>query len=98
MQLYGQMPEELVTKVWFFVSLFKDMYILSSFFAGFLASLTWMAALTKFELSTAYPFMSFSFLLVLLFSHFLLNESLGIYKVSGMMLIVLGIILIAKEL
>lgn len=41
-----------------------DPFILSSFCFGFVASLCWMAAMTKFELSYAYPFMGLTFVVV----------------------------------
>jgi len=63
----------------------------SSFAAAFLASLAWMAALTKFRLSYAYPFMSLSFLLVLLFSYLLFKEPLTISKLAGVILIIIGL-------
>lgn len=98
MNQYEGMPELLIDKVIYFVRLFKDVYILSSFAAAFIASLTWMAALTKFELSFAYPFMSLSFVMVLIASYFLLNEGLSMNKLVGVLLIVTGIVIISYDL
>jgi drug/metabolite transporter (DMT)-like permease len=58
-----------------------------------LAFLCWMAAITKFELSYAYPFMSLSFLLVLILSAILFHEPLTVSKVVGVGLVVAGIII-----
>ena len=60
--------------------------------AGFLAFLCWMAALTKFELSYAYPFMSSSFLLVLILSAVFFHEALTLPKVIGVALVMVGIV------
>ena len=60
---------------------------------GFFAFLCWMAAMTKFDLSYAYPFMSLSFLLVLVLSVALFHEPLTISKVVGVGFIVAGIII-----
>lgn len=57
-----------------------------------MAFLCWMAAMTKFELSYAYPFVSASFVLVLILSVVLLRETLTFPKVVGVALIVAGII------
>ena len=72
------------------LSLLIDPVVLSSFGAAFLASLAWMAALTRFELSYAYPFMSLSFVLVLVMSVAFLGETLTLSKVLGVVLIGIG--------
>ncbi len=92
---YGSFPLETTEKIKFLSILFLDPIILSGFFAAFLASLSWMAAMTKFELSYAYPFMSLNFVLVLLLSINLLNEPLTLYKIIGVGFIVLGTLVIA---
>ena len=50
-----------------------DPVIFSTFVAAFFASLAWMAAMTRFELSYAYPFTSLNFAAVLLLSAALLG-------------------------
>jgi drug/metabolite transporter (DMT)-like permease len=92
----GVIPTPLKEKFIFLFWAIFDPYIFSGFVAAFLASLTWMAALTKFELSQAYPFTSISFILVLAFSYFLLGESISTFKILGCFLIIAGLILIAK--
>jgi drug/metabolite transporter (DMT)-like permease len=92
----GEVPQPLKEKFLFLFWAVFDPYIFSGFVAAFLASLTWMAALTKFDLSQAYPFTSISFILVLLFSYFLLGEPLTFFKVAGCLLIMAGLILITK--
>ena len=72
------------------LGLLIDPVVLSSFGAAFLASLAWMAALTRFELSYAYPFMSLSFVLVLVMSVAFLGETLTLSKVLGVVLIGIG--------
>ena len=75
------------------VGLIFDPVILSSFVAAFFASLAWMAAMTKFELSYAYPFTSLNFVAVLVLSVWLLGESLTLSKAIGIGLIVLGTVI-----
>jgi multidrug transporter EmrE-like cation transporter len=92
----GGMPGPFLEKVFFLVSMFVNLWILSAFISAFLASMCWMAAMTKFDLSFAYPFMSFSFVLVLVLSGFFFHEPVNLFKVAGLGLIVLGIIVSAQ--
>ena len=94
----GLLPEAFLDKVLFLIKLLFDPWIFSGFFSAFIASFFWMAAMTKFEISYAYPFMSLAFVLVLLFSVLFLQEDLNIYKLIGMGLIILGIYITSKGL
>lgn len=91
--LAGSLPVDNIKKVLFLLQLFLNPWVISGFVSAFLASLAWMAAMTKFPLNYAYPFMSLSFVLVLLLSPLLLNEAITMYKLIGMSLIVMGIII-----
>jgi len=91
----GSLPVGFCDKIKFLISLLYDPAIFSGFTAAFLASLAWMAAMTKFELSHAYPFMSLNFVVVLLLSGWLLNETITTPKVLGVGLIVIGTVLAA---
>lgn len=92
----GAVPQPLKEKFIFLFWAVFDPYIFSGFVAAFLASLTWMAALTKFELSQAYPFTSMSFVVVLVASYFLLNEPITWVKLGGSILIVAGLVLMSR--
>jgi len=92
----GSLPLELADKIKFLLGLLLDPAILSGFAAAFLASLAWMAAMTKFELSHAYPFMSLNFVVVLVLSGWLLSEPMNIQKTVGVALIVLGTVVAAR--
>jgi drug/metabolite transporter (DMT)-like permease len=89
----GALPAVFSHKIFFLLSMIWDPWVLSSIVAGFFAFLCWMAAITEFELSYAYPFMSLSFLLVLALSAILFQEPLTVSKVVGVGLIVAGIII-----
>lgn len=63
-------------KLIFFLRLFSNPWVINAFVCAFFASLCWMAALAKFELSYAYHFISLSFIFVLIFSYiFLMSHS-----------------------
>lgn len=97
MGLKGAIPEgNLFTKIYFILTAYLDFWIISGFLAAFLASVSWAATLTKFELSYAYPFTSLSFVLVFFAGVFLFNEEFNWYKVVGLVFIVVGVIITAK--
>lgn len=83
-------------KMIFLVKLYLDPWILLGFFSGFLASIAWMAAMTKFEVSFAYPFMSLAFILVFILGIFLFNEIFTWGKLIGLALIIIGLIISVK--
>ncbi|MBV4396249.1 EamA family transporter [Advenella alkanexedens] len=92
----GEMPVASAAKLKFLIMAVFDPAIFSGFFAAFLASLAWMAAMTKFELSYAYPFMSLNFVIVLLLSAWLLHEPITMNKTIGMVLIVVGTVIASR--
>lgn len=96
MNLKGELPAELGDKLFFMAKLFIDPWLISGFAAAFVASLFWMAAMTKFELSFAYPFMSLSFLIVFVLSIFLFGEAFTWGKLIGLAMVVLGLIVSVK--
>ena len=95
---YGVLPELYTDKLIFLVKLLFDPYIFSGFAAAFIASFFWMATMTKFDVSYAYPFMSGAFVLVFLLSVLLFNEPITWQKVIGLCLIILGIIVTSRSL
>ena len=88
----GPFPYNLSDKFFFLARLALNPWVLSGFFAAFLASLTWIAAMTKLDLSHAYPFMSFNFVLVIILSGVFFHEAITTPKIIGLGLIILGII------
>lgn len=92
----GSLPVALSDKIPFLAKLIVNPWILTAIAAGFGALLCWLAAMTKFELSFAYPFMSLAFVLVLILSVLLFNEALTAPKVMGVLLIMAGIIVASR--
>ena len=90
MDQLGPLPPGIGGGLRYLFSVLIDPVVLSSFGSAFLAGLAWMAALTRFELSYAYPFMSLSFVLVLVISVTFLGETLTLNKVLGVALIGIG--------
>jgi len=94
----GILPNDSIDKIYFLFNLLLDPFIVSGFLSAFIASFFWMATMTKFELSYAYPFMSGAFVLVFLFSIIFLNEVITWQKVIGLLLIILGIIVSSRSM
>lgn len=91
------LPDSIVAKFLHLIKLIlTDPWIFSGLSAAFIASLFWMMAMTKFQISYAYPFMSSAFVIVLLISVPLFGETLNAAKLGGTALIVLGIIVLAR--
>jgi multidrug transporter EmrE-like cation transporter len=94
----GALPESTLDKVVFLSKLLLDPYIFSGFLSAFIASFFWMAAMTKFDISYAYPFMSSAFVLVFLLSVILFQEPVTWQKIVGLVLIVAGIVVTSRSM
>ena len=92
------LPNEFLDKIIFLFKLVFDPFIFSGFASAFIASFFWMAAMTKFELSYAYPFMSGAFVLVFILSVLFFNEVVTWQKILGLTFIVIGIIITSKSI
>ena len=88
----GNAADGLSGKLTFLLHILPNPWILSCFAAGFAVFSCWTLALTKFELSYAYPFMSLSFIFVPLISALLFKEPLTLANMIGIALIVSGVI------
>ena len=73
-----------------------DPLIFSGFISAFIASVFWMLAMTKFELTYAYPFMALSPALVFIIGIFVLGETFTFGKVLGLLVIMICIIITVK--
>jgi len=86
----------LVERIICYLKLLFDPFILSGFLSAFIASICWTMAMSKFEITKAYPFMSISPAIVFLLGVFFLKETFTIGKVIGLVLIILGAIATVK--
>lgn len=84
------------SKVLFLFSLLTNPWVISGVLATFLSGLSWLMAMSRFQLSYAFPFMSLNFVAMLLLSALLLNETLTITKLLGVALIVAGTFVVSR--
>lgn len=88
----GPLPEGMAAKALFLLRQAASPAVASGLGAAALAALSWMAAMTRFPLSVAYPFVALSFVLVPLLATVVLREPLNPWRLAGAALIVLGVI------
>lgn len=93
---YGILPIDIKEKVLFLCQILIDPFVISGLLSAFIASLFWMMAMTKFELSYAYPFMGLTYVIVFGLAVFLFGESFTVYKSIGIALIMAGIVVISR--
>ena len=61
-----------------------------------ISALIWLAVLSRASLSFAYPFVSLTYVLILLFDRFVLHQQVGLLRWAGVAFIVTGIVLVAQ--
>ena len=93
----GTMPAASGAKVLFLLHLLLNFWVISGLVSALIAALAWMAAMTKFNLSFAYPFMSLSFVIVLALSAWFFGEPLTVHKVAGMALVIVGLFISSRS-
>jgi drug/metabolite transporter (DMT)-like permease len=60
-------------------------------------TLFWLVALSRVDLSYAYPFVSFSYVVMLVASWLLLNEQISLLRIAGSAVVILGVLLISRS-
>jgi multidrug transporter EmrE-like cation transporter len=92
----GQAPADTVGKVSFIASLLMNPWVITGILATFLAGVSWMLAMTRFEIGYAYPFVSLNYVIILAASVLYFQESLSASKIVGTVLVVAGIVVISR--
>lgn len=87
----GPAPDAYGEKAFFLLRLIFSPWVISGLAAAFLASVFWLATLTRFPLSYAYPFVAFTFVLVVGGGGLLFGEAIRMPTIIGLALIVAGI-------
>lgn len=92
----GPLPEGAGDRLGYVGALLLNPWILSAIVATFLAGVSWMLAMTRFEISYAYPFVGLTYVLVLAGGVLLFQESMSLAKLAGSALVILGIVVVAR--
>lgn len=75
-----------------------NFHIISGLSCYAISILLWIYALSKVDVSVAYPMISIGFILNTIAAWYLFNEPLGFLKLIGIFFIILGVILISKSI
>lgn len=93
----GEIPNTVPTSLLFLAEALLNLKVILGFASAFIAALAWMAALSRLPLSFAYPFMSVSFILVLLIAWMILGEKVTLARWLGVGLIFLGVFFVSRS-
>lgn len=70
-------------------------YVFTGFALYFLSSLLYLQALSRLELSYAYPMIALSYVGVAVGAYFVFGEKLSALRIAGLAVIILGVLMVA---
>jgi len=73
------------------VHLIKEKFIILGIVLYILATLIWLVVLSQEEISFAYPLVAIGYIIVAIIGKVFFNENLSIFRVVGILLIVIGV-------
>ncbi len=79
------------------ISIFTQPWVIAGFLVYGVGAVIWILALSTNELSKAYPILSLSYVIVAVASFFLLGEGMPLYRVAGVLVIIVGVVFMSKS-
>lgn len=76
---------------------FTNVYVILGLLSYALAAVSWIIVLSRVDLSYAYPMLSLGYIVILLISIFFLNEVVTTMRITGTILIIVGVSLIFRS-
>lgn len=76
--------------------MFSNVYVDLGVIVYALSTIFWLSALSKKDLSYAYPFIAGTYIMVLLLSYFFLHEELGFNRLIGASIVIAGLFVIVR--
>ncbi len=92
----GKFSFNISTLVHQYARILLNPFVIAGLFAFFISMLIWLYVLSRMELSFAYPFVALNYVLILFGSYFLLKETITLYKMIGVVVIIIGVYLVAR--
>lgn len=92
----GTLPNQAALIPDFFYHSLTNLKVVTGLGMAFLAAMAWIGAVSKSDISFAYPFMSLTVVLVLLFSGLLFGEDVPINRWLGVIIVCLGLVVAAR--
>lgn len=89
--IHSGLPVDFIGKLIFIKTMLLKPWVLLAVMCTFLAGISWMMAMTKFEVSYAYLWVSLNFILVMFFGITWFQESISLLKIIGTCLVLLGL-------
>jgi multidrug transporter EmrE-like cation transporter len=81
----------------FFVTVIKQPFIMLGILLYGISAFFWIGALSKSELSFAYPFLSVAYILILFISWRLFGEAINMFRLIGVLLIIGGMFFLMRS-
>jgi len=76
---------------------FTNLYVLGGLAFFGVNAILWLVVLSREKLSFAYPMVAFAYIVTILLSKFILHEDIPLLRWSGLVVIIVGILMIAKS-
>jgi drug/metabolite transporter (DMT)-like permease len=80
-----------------YLKIFLTPWVITGSLIYFSSTFFWLYALSKVDLSFAYPFLALSYVLIILSSRFFLGESIPLIRWIGVLVICFGVFLVSKS-
>ncbi|MHA6608500.1 EamA family transporter [Photobacterium damselae] len=78
------------------INVLSNFYLVGGVLFQVIALLVWIYVLKKVDVSYAYPFISLGFVFVIFMGNLLYNEPIGLIKLSGCLIICVGVFILSK--
>lgn len=80
----------------FFFGVIKSPLVMSGLFLYVISAAIWLIAISVVDLSFAYPFLGFTYVMVLILSKFILKEDVNPIRWIGALIITIGVVVISR--
>jgi drug/metabolite transporter (DMT)-like permease len=94
--MLGSYPQNKFELIFFLIKSLFTPYIFMGMLCAVISALSWIMALSKYKLSYAYPFVSLSYVLVMVASMLLFKEKVLPIQWAGVLTICFGLFLISR--
>lgn len=94
----GELNWSAATAISTMFQVFTNGWVMSGIIACVISLAAWVVALSKLELSVAYPMVSVSYILTAIAGYYIFNESLSPERLAGILLITTGAFLLGRTI
>ncbi len=92
----GASPAQFAMLPQFIWRAFTNLYVLAGFLCALLAAVSWIVAISRLDLSVAYPFLGLGIVLVLALSGIVFGEAVPGNRWLGVIIVCVGLIVAAR--